>query len=155
MRTLPTRLGLALAGLCLCSLATAIGVALAADAEPEPVAGITNIMNAVNHDEHGLFGMIKHFCDKGGEASGDDWKLMRHRAQVVAESGNILMSKSPPRGGDDAAGITKWKQHCADFRDAAKGLSKALAFKKADRVKAALAAVAAQCEACHKDHRSN
>jgi hypothetical protein len=155
MRRLSTRLGLALAGLSLGSLALAIGVALAADPAPSPVAGITNVMNAVNHEQHGLFGTIKAFCEKGGSEDGDEWKLMRHRAVIIAEAGNILMSKSPPRGADDAAGMTKWKTHCADFREAAKKLSRTFPFKNIDKVRPALAAVAAQCDACHKDHRSN
>jgi len=154
MPRIPLRFSLALAGVTFLSLVVALSVALAADPAPKPVAGITNIMNAVNHTEHGMFGQIKTFVEKGG-GDADAWKLMRHRAQVVAECGNILMGKSPPRGGDDAAGITKWKQHCAAFRDVAKKLSKAMAFKKVDKAKAAVAAVLAQCEACHKDHKSS
>ncbi len=154
MRRLPLRFSLALAGVTFLSLVVALSIALAADAAPKPVAGIMNIMNAVNHPEHGMFGQIKGFIEKGG-GDADAWKLMRHRAQVVAECGNILMGKSPPRGADDDAGLTKWKQHCASFRDATKKLSKALAFKKVPKAKAALEAVSAQCEACHKDHKSS
>lgn len=163
MRTFSTRLGLAFAGLAFIALVAAVGVSIATDSGPEavadgepavdPVAGITNIMNAVNHETHGFYGMITAFCNNPSDKDG--WKLARHRAQIIAESGNILMGKSPPRGADDAAGLKKWKQHCADFRDAGKALSKALAFRKPDRAKKALAAVAAQCEACHNDHRSN
>ncbi len=165
MRTMSTRFGLALAGIAFLALIAGVAVAIATDsgpvavaegdtAAPAPVAGIGNIMNAVNHEQHGLFGMIKTFCDaNGGDKAA--WKLARHRAQIVAEAGNILMAKSPPRGADDAAGLKKWKQHCADFREAGKGLAKALAFRKADKAKKAIGIVAAQCEACHKDHRSN
>ncbi len=154
MRRIPLQLGLAMAGVTFLSLIVAVSVALAADPAPKPVAGISNVMNAVNHTEHGLFGMIKGFCDKGG-GDASLWKLMRHRAQIVAESGNTLMAQSPPRGADDEAGTKKWKQHCADFRDAGKKLSKALALKKADKASAAIKLVEAQCEACHKDHKSN
>ena len=163
MRSMSTRLGLAFAGLTFLALALAVGASIATDGGPaavaddepsvESVAGIGNIMNAVNHEEHGFYGMIKGFCDSPSDKDG--WKLARHRAQIMAESGNILMDKSPPRGADDAAGLKKWKQHCATFRDTCKDLSKALAMRKADRAKKALAAVFAQCEACHKDHRSN
>lgn len=162
MRSMSTRLGLALAGLTFIALVVAVGASIAThggpdavaadDPAPDPVAGISNIMNAVNHEEHGFFGMIKTFCDKPTDKAG--WKLARHRAQMIAESGNTLMDKSPPRGADDAAGIKKWKQHCADFREAGKALAKALAFRKPDRAAKAIAAVAAQCEACHNDHRS-
>ena len=162
MRSMSTRLGLAFAGLTFLALAVAVGASIVTDGGPaavaddepgvQPVAGITNIMNAVNHEEHGFYAMIKTFCEKPTDKDG--WKLQRHRAQMMAESGNTLMGKSPPRGGDDAAGLKKWKQHCANFRDACKDLSKALAMHKADRAKKALVAVQGQCDACHKDHRS-
>ncbi len=99
--------------------------------------------------------MIKAFVEKGGSTDAEEWKLMRHRAQIIAEAGNILMTKSPPRGADDEAGVAKWKKHCAEYRELSKKLSKALAFKKVAKVKAALDACSAQCEACHKDHKSN
>ena len=154
MARIPLRFGLALAGVAFLSLVVAVTVARGDD-EPvqEPVAGIQNIMNALNHDQHGLFGEIKKFVVAGG---GDDdaWKLMRHRANMIAEGGNILMDKSPPRGADDAAGLRKWKQHCADFRQAGKDLAKALAYKKPEKAQAALDAVVVRCEACHKDHKS-
>ena len=156
MRRFPLRLGLAAAGMTFLSLVVAVTIAIAADdPAPKPVAGIANVMNAINHEQHGLFGMIKSFCDKGGTADAEVWKLMRHRAQIIAEAGNILMIKSPPRGADDAAGLKKWKQHCEEYRELSKKLSKALAFKKVDKVKAAVDACMKQCEACHKDHKSN
>ncbi len=164
MRTMSTRFGLAIAGLAFLALAAAVGVSIATDSgpdavadgdpAPEGVAGITNVMQAVNHETHGFYGQIKAFLDAGG-GDKDGWKLARHRAQIIAESGNILMGKSPPRGADDAAGLKKWKTHCATFRDCGKKLAKALAFRKPDRAKKALAVVTAQCEACHKDHRSD
>ena len=163
MRSLSTRLGLAFAGLVFIALGAAVAVSIATDVGPQavaddepsatPVAGIGNIMNAVNHEETGFYAMIKAFCNNPTDKDG--WKLARHRAQIMAESGNLLMDKSPPKGADDAAGIKKWKQHCANFRDACKGLSKSLAMRKADRAKKALDAVFAQCEACHNDHRSD
>jgi cytochrome c556 len=164
MRSLSTRLGLAVAFLTFLALGAAVAVSIATDSgtlavaaddpAPAPVAGISNVMNAVNHDQHGLYGLVKAFCssdapDKAG------WSLARHRAQMVAEAGNTLMGKSPPRGADDAAGLKKWKQHCADFRAAGKSLAKAMAIKKPARVKAAIQAVEAQCTACHDDHKSN
>ena len=164
MRTLVTRLGLVTAGLAFLALGLAVTAALGTDSGPtavadgdaatEPVAGISNVMNAVNHEEHGFFGMIKQFCGADGQDK-DGWKLARHRAQIMAECGNVLMGQSPPRGADDAEGLKRWKEHCASFRDACKDLSKALAFRKADRAQKAIAAVAAQCTACHDDHRAN
>ena len=154
MRRFPTRLGLAMAGATFLTLVIAVTVAIS---EPErtPVAGIKNIMSAINHEEVGFYGMIKKFLEKdAATADGAVWKLMRDRAQVMAECGNILMDKSPPRGADDDAGQAKWKQHCANYRDVTKKFGKALAYKKVPKATAALALVTAQCDACHKDHRS-
>ena len=149
------RIAVGLAGATFLSLVIAVGVAIAEDAQPKPVAGISNIMVAVNDDKTGLFGTIKDFCAASpGKDQAEKYKLMRHRAQIVAECANVLMAKSPPRGADDAAGVTKWRQHCANFRDAAKKLSRALAMKKADKAGEAIKNVEAQCEACHNDHKS-
>jgi hypothetical protein len=148
------RIGVGLAGAAFLSLVVAVTVALA-DAEPKPVAGISNVMLAVNDLDHGMYGQIKKFVETNpGKDKADVFKIMRSRAQIMAECGNILMGQSPPRGADDAAGMTKWKQHCANFRDVCKTLSKALAMKKAGKCSTAIKAVDNQCTACHDDHKS-
>jgi len=149
------RIGVGLAGATFLSLVVAVGFAMAEDAQPKAVAGISNIMIAVNDDKVGLFAGVKAFCaGSPGKDKAEEYKLNRHRAQIIAECANVLMSKSPPRGADDAAGVTKWRQHCADFRETAKKLSKALAMKKAEKASAAIKTMEAQCEACHEDHKS-
>jgi len=148
------RIGVGLAGATFLSLVVAVTVALA-DAQPKPVAGISNVMLAVNDEDHGMYSQIKKFiATNPGKDQAAVYKLMRSRAQIMAECGNILMAKSPPRGADDAAGMTKWKQHCADFRECCKKLSKALAMKKADKAAAAIKLVDNQCTVCHDDHKS-
>ena len=148
------RIGVALAGATFLTLVVAVTVAIA-DAQPKPVAGVVNIMAAVNDDKVGMYSQIKGFCaGNPGKDQADAFKLMRHRAQVMAECGNVLMSKSPPRGADDAAGLAKWKQHCADYRDLCKKLSKALAMKNAGKASAAIKELDAQCTKCHDDHKS-
>ena len=154
MRTFPTRLGLATAAASFLTLVIAVTVAIS-EPERKPVAGIKNIMSAVNHEKVGFYGMIKTWLATNPPSSdGENWKLMRDRAQVMAECGNILMDKSPPRGADDEAGKAKWMQHCADYRDTTKKFGKALAYKKVPKATAALEAVTAKCDACHKDHKS-
>ena len=148
------RLGLGAAGLAFLSLVAAVTIAIAAP-EKKSVAGIKNIMIAVNDEKVGFYGMITAFvATNPGKDKADEWKLMRHRAQIMAECGNVLMDKSPPLGADDAAGQAKWLQHCADFRETCKKLSKALAMKRLEKVQAALKDVQARCDACHDDHRS-
>ena len=156
MRRLPLRFGPMLAGITFLGLVLAVTIAIAEDdVQPKSVAGIKNVMNALNSEKTGLFGLIKDFSDKGGSEDGEVWKLMRDRAQVLGEVGNILMPLSAPRGADDEAGVPRWKKHCVTYRDLCKDLSKALAFKKTDMLKSAVDACMAQCEACHKDHKSN
>jgi hypothetical protein len=153
MSTSSIRIGVGLAGAAFLSLVAAVTVALA-DAEPKPVAGISNIMIAVNDDKDGMFAQVKAFiASNPGKDKSDEFKLNRHRVQVMAECGNVLMTKSPPRGGDDAAGMAKWKQHCADYRECCKTLSKALAMKKTEDAVEGVKAVEARCQACHDDHR--
>ncbi len=118
-----------------------------ADEAYTPASNIKNIMNAINHEKDGLFGMIHTDC-KSGSTTSDGFKLMRHRAAMIAEAGNLLAVMDPPKG-DKAS----WIKHSHAFRDAAKGLKKPLIKKKADQVMAQLAEVKKQCDACHKDHR--
>ena len=157
MHRLPVRFGLALAAVTFASLLLAVTIVIASDdPKPEPVAGLQNIMNAINHEEHGLYGQIRKFCEGGAAgADAETWKLMRHRAQTMAEIGNVIMDKSPPRGGDDAAGLLKWKKHCVEYRVASKNLGRALAYKKIPKVTAALAELKKRCDACHDDHKPN
>lgn len=140
-------------GLCLILLVGLVGIhaitTSADDGKPAyaPVANIKNLMNAVNNEEGGLFGMMQADC-KSGSIDSAGWNLMRHRAALLAESGNILLQLDPPKG--DAA---TWRKHAEAFRDAAQDLKKPLIRRKADLVAAGLAKVKQQCDACHKDHR--
>jgi len=54
------RIGVGLAGASFLTLVVAVTLALA-DAEPKPVAGISNIMIAVNDEVYGMQGQIKRF----------------------------------------------------------------------------------------------
>lgn len=112
-----------------------------------PVSNVKNIMNAMNHEEHGLFGMMNSAC-KSGNVTSDGWKMMRHRAAMLAEAGNILEQLAPPKGE-----VASWRKHAAAFRDAAKALKKPMIKRKTDQVTAALALVKKQCDACHTAHR--
>jgi hypothetical protein len=160
MSKIPVRISLVLALASAAVLAVAVVPALVVpawgddDAAPEPVAGIKNVMNALNHEQTGFYGMIRSFCTANPDAGDEGWKVAGHRAILMAEGANVLMGQTPPKGGDDEAGMKAWRVQCAQFREACKELRKALAFKKADKVKAALDAVAARCDACHAAHRN-
>lgn len=148
MRTLLPRIGLSL--ILLAGLVGIHAATTSADGgKPAytPVCNIKNLMNAINNEEGGLFGMMNADC-KSGAIDSAGWNMMRHRAAMLAESGNILMQLDPPKG-DPAS----WQKHAAAFRDTAKALKKPLIRRKADLVMAGLAEVKKQCDACHKDHR--
>ena len=154
MRTTFLRFGLVLAVVGFGSLFFAVTTsAFDDDPQAEPVAGIKDIMNAVNHESGGLYGMIKTFCASNPPKTSGDWKIMRHRAAMIAEAGNTMMGLQPPQGAEDDAGMKKWRQHCAAFRDASKKLKRPIALKKVADVQAALEGIMQTCNACHKDHR--
>ncbi len=113
-----------------------------------PVSNVKTIMNAMNHEEDGFFGMLKAFSATTPARGDKAWGIMGHRALMIAESGNVLAHLSPPKGETES-----WKQKSAEFRDAAKALSKACKFRKADKLAEALTAVRKACDSCHDAHR--
>jgi hypothetical protein len=114
----------------------------------EPVSNVKTIMNAMNHEEEGFFGMIKAFSATEPGRGDKAWGIMGHRALMIAESGNVLAHMSPPKGD-----VESWKTKAAAFRDAAKALSKACKFRKADKLAEEMIAVRKACDACHDAHR--
>ena len=122
------------------------------DPKPEPVAAIKDIMNGVNHNQGGLYGLIKETLN-GGAPSDKDWKLIGARAVIMAEAGNILMGLEPPRGAEDDAGKLAWRKQCAAYRDAAKDLRKAAGLKSVEKAKACVDGIKARCDACHEAHQ--
>lgn len=142
------RLGLAVIGLALGLSLVAISTRAEDTPQPEPVAGIKDIMNAVNHKGWGLYGMI--LKDSRGEVDDRTWTLIANRAAVIAEAGNLLMGLSDdcPRGDQSS-----WLQHCADYREAANAVRKAAARQQLEKMREAIAALGQQCDACHADHQ--
>jgi hypothetical protein len=121
-------------------------------ATPAPVANIKELMNAFNHEAHGMYGLVKATLN-AGEPSANDWKIAGFRAVAVSECGNLLMGLTPPRGAEDDAGKAKWAAHAAAFRDCARELAKHVKQKKLPEAKAQLAEVKKRCDACHADHQ--
>ena len=121
-------------------------------ATPAPVANIKELMNAFNHEAHGMYGLVKATLNNA-EPSANDWKIAAFRAVAVSECGNLLMGLTPPRGAEDDAGKAKWAAHAAAFRDCARELAKLVKQKKTDEAKAQLAVVKQRCDACHADHQ--
>jgi|GEM_PF-5637161 len=116
-----------------------------------PVANVKDLMNAFNHEGHGLFGLVK--ATLAGEPATNDWKVATARAAAVAECGNLLLGLTPPRGAEDEAGKAKWAGHATSFRDCAQELAKLVRTKKLAEARAQLAEVKKRCDACHADHQ--
>ena len=139
--------------LLLAGAATA-GIALFADddagakTEYTPVSNVKNIMNALNGEEDGFYGMMKAFADTNPARGDKAWAVMRHRAALMAEGGQLLTEMDAPKG-DPAS----WKAKSEAFRDAAKGLKRPMAMRKADKLKAQLELVRKACDNCHDAHR--
>lgn len=150
MQTLLTRFGFAI----VLSAAFVGALALTSDADEsaapayKPIASIKNIMNAANHEEHGLFGMIKTFAASSPARGGKDWAIMGHRAYLLAEAGNVLAHLAPPKGD-----VASWREKAQAFASAAKALKKACAMQKAEKLTTQLEAVRKACDACHDAHR--
>jgi cytochrome c556 len=150
MRNLTCRVGLVLL---LVGAATA-AIALSSDQDAgaktdyQPVCNLKDIMNALNGEEDGFYGMMKAFADKNPSREDKAWAIMRHRAMMVAEGGQLLTEMDAPKG-DPAS----WTAKAEAFRDAAKALKRPMAMRKGDKLKAQLAVVRKACDSCHDAHR--
>ncbi|MBL9087755.1 MAG: hypothetical protein JNM10_11505 [Planctomycetia bacterium] len=138
---------LALVASCFLAARDAVGE----DPAAKPVAGIKDIMLAMNEGEHSIVGHLR--TDFGGELDEDGWKVAKARATMLMEAANLLHGMKPPLGADDAAGLAKWKQHVMDYRGCADAAREAADKKDAAAGKAALMSLAKRCKECHADHR--
>lgn len=115
----------------------------------DPVCNVKDIMKALNDEEPtGFYGMLKAFADGNPEKGDDAWTIMRHRAAMMAEGGQLLTELDAPKG--DAK---SWVEKATAFSDACKGLKRPLALQKADKLKEQLAVVRKACDTCHDAHR--
>jgi hypothetical protein len=141
------------------ALALAFGLSLPAlgsadDPAPKPIAEIKDVMLAVNDDgaESAVVQQLRAAFAKG-TLSDDEWKVAQGRAAVVAEAGNLLLGKKPPRGADTPEGLADWKKRVVGYRDGAEAIRAAAAKKDAAAGKAAVMALSKQCTECHKAHQ--
>jgi hypothetical protein len=77
-----------------------------------------------------------------------DWKLLRARAAIMADSGVSLMGLKPPKGGPGS-----WQQHAAAYRDAAAALVNAADRRKFADARQSFDRLNTSCGRCHLDHR--
>jgi hypothetical protein len=129
-------------------------VAFAADDPvPKPTAEIVDVMFTMNDDgnEGAVLQQLKAMCKAG--LDDDGWRVAGAKAAMMVEGGNLLLGKKPPRGADDAAGLSAWKTRAGAYRDGALGIRDAVAKKDAAAATAAIRVVEKQCTECHRAHQ--
>jgi dienelactone hydrolase len=111
-----------------------------------PFVSIGDVMRAVNAPS----GVRGSAAQSLGEAPRDekDWKLLRARAAIMADSGVLLMGLKPPRGG-----AASWQRHAASYRDAAAALVNAADRRNLADARQAFDRLNTSCGRCHSDHR--
>jgi hypothetical protein len=119
--------------------------------DTQPVAKIRDIMMAVNHKGWGLYGMIRKDL-REDTLDADHWTLVRHRAAMMAECGNLLMGLVNDRPKGDAA---TWMKHAGDYKKCAQELQMAASLGDMDEARSASDSLAKRCDECHADHQLN
>jgi dienelactone hydrolase len=111
-----------------------------------PFVSIGDVMRAVN----GPSGVRGGIAQSLGEAprKEKDWKLLRARAAIMADSGTLLMGLKPPKGG-----ATSWQRHATSYRDAAAALATAADRRNFADARQAFDRLNMTCGRCHSDHR--
>ncbi|MHC5010217.1 MAG: hypothetical protein ACYTG6_04605 [Planctomycetota bacterium] len=149
MRSRLSRLGLALLGV-VTAFAIFTLTTRAEDGAPEVknVAGLKEIMNAVNHKGHGLYGMIMQDLRQDA-IDADGWKLIQSRAAMMAEAANLLIAKDPPKGD-----LASWYEQIVAYRKEATRLFKKAILQDLAGAREALEVLKQRCETCHDLHQS-
>jgi hypothetical protein len=120
--------------------------AVDAATEPKPVATIADIMRGVN-EPAGLRGTLSKALEQE-PANPREWGRVRANAALIAEAGNWLERRTPPKG---APG--HWKQQARAFTAAAQALVTAADRHDFPGARQGLQQLAAQCAVCHEQHR--
>jgi len=112
----------------------------------EQVATIADLMRSVNAPT----GPRGELARALGEAPRDDstWRDVRSRAALIAETGNLLADRAPPRGKP-----ADWQRSVAAYGQAAKSLVLAADRQDYPAALAALQQLNTSCGACHVKHR--
>ena len=85
---------------------------------------------------------------RGGPKDDKEWAVLRRSALTLAESGNLLLARRPPKGS-----LTGWRQRATDFRAEAEVLLHAIERHDFRATQDALRKLPQSCAACHADYR--
>lgn len=110
------------------------------------LARVVDIMRVVNSNE-GVRGQLAQSLLQP-PASAAQWEQARSRAAIVAEAGNLLLTRHPLKGTPEG-----WKQKAAEYRDIATALLKAIEARNYPGAKEALREMTQSCAGCHAEYR--
>ena len=111
-----------------------------------PFARIVDIMRAINSDQGVRGRLARSLAAPPADAAA--WEQARSDAAMIAEAGNLLLARQPPKG--SAAG---WRQRAADFRAAAQTLLRAMERRDFSAAQQSLRELPQTCAACHAEYR--
>jgi dienelactone hydrolase len=121
----------------------------AAPASSQPqneIARIVDIMRVINADD-GVRGQLARSL-AALPTDNAQWERARSQAAVLAEAGNLLLERRPPKGP-----LTGWRERAAEFRSAAQAVLRAVEQRDFPAAQAALRRLPQACAACHADYR--
>lgn len=112
----------------------------------QQLATIADLMRAVNAPT-GVRGQLALSLQ---ELPADEkaWKLVGSRAALMADSGELLVTLTPPQGS-----TASWLRHTIAYRDAAAAISAAAGRHDLAAAQQALLRLNETCGKCHLDHR--
>jgi hypothetical protein len=120
--------------------------AVKSPADGKGIATIADLMRAVN-EPVGVRGTLLRALEQK-PASRQEWDAVRANAALVAETGELLERRRPPKG---PAG--HWIDQARAFAAAARDVVTAADRRDYAAARRAAAALAERCASCHKQHR--
>jgi carboxymethylenebutenolidase len=109
-------------------------------------ASIADLMRAVN-EPTGVRGTLDEaLAHTPGKRQ--DWERVRANAAVIAEAGNLLRVRTPPKGFRD-----HWLQQVEAYTAAAEGIVEAADRRDYAGARRGLQELSARCAVCHRQHR--
>lgn len=125
-------------------LVAAAPMAQAQDAVP-PVGTMSDLMTSMVYPAANELLLAAH---RGTPATDKEWMTIQRSAVLLAESGNVLMSRGRVRDGD-------WSKSARMLVDAGAAAYKAARAKDATALAALDGQINASCTSCHKQYRPN
>jgi hypothetical protein len=109
-------------------------------------ATIADIMRAVNEPTGVRGALAEALATRPGKRQ--DWQRVRAGAALLAEAGNLLRVRTPPKGSRE-----HWREQVEAYSTAAEGILQAADRRDYPAARRGLQELSARCAACHRLHR--